>query len=121
MKLFIAMLLMLFTTATYTQNISKDIIQLENVSINKKKVKLKSRIIASSCTDHEHLWDNKAIITLVDNLSVGYLHSITYIFNNPFDSKTADFKDAEVELLFLPLTMIIHPAKEFLIWGQLFL
>lgn len=118
MKLFIAMMLTLFVTEAYAQDLTKDTIQLENVSINKKKVKLKSRIIASSCTDHEHLWDNKAIITLVDNLSVGYLYSITYIFNNPYDSKTADFKDAEVELLFFavnddntPGERISYPGK----------
>ena len=41
-----------------------------------------------------------AMVTLMDDLPVGYLHSITYVFNNAFDAKTADFKDAEVELLF---------------------
>lgn len=82
------------------QDLTKDTIQLENISINKKKLKIKSRIIASNCTHHEQLWDNSSIITLMNDLPVGYLHSVTFIFNNPYDSKTADFKDAEVELLF---------------------
>jgi len=118
MKLFIAMMLTLFVTAAYAQNLSKDTIQLENVSIDKKKVKIKSKYISSFCTHHENLRNNIAVVTLVDNLPTGYLHSITYVFNNAFDKKTAEFKDTEVELLFFevkednrPGNRITYPKK----------
>jgi len=100
MKPFIIKLFLLFCTAATAQDFAKDTIKLQSVNISKKRVKIRSQYISSFCTHHENLRDNTAMVTLVNDLPVGYLHSITYIFNNAFDTKTADFKDAEVELLF---------------------
>ena len=100
MNRFVVFFCLLFCTALTAQDFTKDTIQLQTVNISKRKVKIKSQYISSFCTHHENLRDNMAMVTLMDDLPVGYLHSITYVFNNAFDAKTADFKDAEVELLF---------------------
>jgi len=121
MKSYVIIISLLFITVAHAQDLMKDTIQLENVSIDKKKVKIKSKYISSFCTHHENLRNNIAVVTLVDNLPTGYLHSITYVFNNAFDKKTAEFKDTEVELLFFevkednrPGNRITYPKKRFL-------
>lgn len=102
MKLFCLTLIVFFLTSNgvYSQDIAKDTIQLSNVNINKNKNRVKSKSIGGLCNSYEPFKQTQGVITLVEGLPLGYLHSVTFSFNNPYDKSQAEFQDAEIELLF---------------------
>jgi|GEM_PF-5153423 len=82
MKLFIAMMLTLFFTAAYAQDLTKDTIQLNNVSINKslKRPKLKSFYFGSKDMHflNNIFFDDIPDYYLVDNIPYGVVQQLTF-------------------------------------------
>jgi hypothetical protein len=103
MKIFLSVLLFLVVDKSFAQNLEKDTIQLNEVLVKTtKKPKLKSVKYNSSCTHHEHLDYNTELVTLVDKLPAGYLHSVSFVFNEFMKVKdlTINVQDADLELVF---------------------
>lgn len=101
MKYTLCLVILLATFVVNAQKFENDTIQLNEVRLKNYKPKIRSRSIRGFCTSYEHLQFYREIITLVDNLPKGYLHSVTFDFNNKFDkSMTYDFQDTEIEVLF---------------------
>lgn len=101
MKYVLCLIFLLPSFVVKAQELNNDTIQLNEVRLKNYKPKIKSRSIRGFCTTYENLRRYVEIVTLLDNLPKGYLHSVTFNFNNRFDNSMAyDFKDTEIELLF---------------------
>lgn len=113
---------LLFFVAFYAdaQIIDKDTIQLHNIVISNKKPKIKKiKIKSPACLSHENLLYTSQVITLIDKLPSGYLHSVTFNFNNFMESdvffdleKYPIIKeDTNLEVLFYDVNLNGTPGK----------
>lgn len=116
--------LLLVSCCCYSQaNIAKDTLRLEELVVDKqqRKPKIKSIRYSAICTFVEGLDYNEEVVTLVDKLPPGKLHSVFYKFNNWHYSDsyvTYAYADTSVELVFYGVTennspgeRIAHEAK----------
>ncbi len=82
------------------QDIAKDTLQLNEVRVSEvRKPKLKQQKV-NGCTHLGTLDHPQEIITLIDDLPNGLLHSVTFSFNNSFRNKHVTFRDTDIEVVF---------------------
>lgn len=99
--------ILFFYTAVFAQevNIAKDTIQMDELVIKEDFSKFKGAKvkIKGKCLHPETMKDAFEIITLVENLPLGYLESVTFYFNEmhytSFLRDQKDFKDTEFEVV----------------------
>jgi len=96
----------------FAQNMEKDTIQLNEVAISNKRLKIKTLRYSSMCTHHEHFDYNSEIATLVNTLPPGYLQSIKIDVNNIFYKTELTFKDVEMQFLFYEVNVDGSPGKK---------
>lgn len=112
MKRFLIFFFLITVHCSFSQNLEKDTIHLQEVAISNKKLKIKSIRYSTSCTHHEHFDFNSEIATLVNTLPAGYLQSIQIDVNNIFYKTAITFKDVEMEFLFYEVNTNGSPGKQ---------
>lgn len=92
-------------TSALSQNLDleKDTIQLQEVVLSKsKKLKIKTTSFRGPCYAPDNMADASEIITLVEKLPDGYLHSASFYFNEmalAYKNRPDNFRDTEFEVL----------------------
>jgi len=98
------LLLLFIGSASMAQDISKDTLRMKPILIEKnqaRKVKIKSFRYMGSSSLHNPLLSEPEVLTLVDMLPEGYLHSVSFWFNNfmEINNYPIEAQDTDVELL----------------------
>jgi len=111
------LLLLLACTTGYSQiDLEKDTLLLDEVTVlQKNKFRVKKIKYRSSCTFLESFTSSTEVVTLVDELSEGYLRSIKFNFNNYISSHDDLYKleDTELELVLYEVNSDSTPGKAY--------
>ena len=114
MKYFVVILFLTFAYSGFSQELNNDTIQLKEVRLKNYKPKIKNHKVNGSGTTYEHLNVYDEIVTLVDDLPKGFLHSVIFNFNNDItiNGKPFDFQDTEIEVVFYKVTSDKRPGNK---------